>query len=321
MLPAIRKIDRIERVGIASTGGLNAGLAEKKFGFRYSTGDPAELIGDPGIDTIAVLTRHAEHAGLVLSALAAGKHVFCEKPLAVEPAELDAIEDACLAHPHLLLTVGFNRRFAPLARSLSDFLDGRSEPFHALYRVNAGYLPPDHWTQDPAEGGRIVGEACHFIDFLAYLAGAPPLDVTAHGLPDGGRYREDNVQLTFTFPDGSVGTVVYLANGDKSVPKERVEVFCGGRVAVLDDFRALTLVRDGRRSTGRSRLRQDKGHAAAWEAFAAAIAAGGPVPIPLDQVFGVTRATFAAVRSLRIGAKVEVAALAGREADDPRDAG
>ena len=315
MLPAIRKIEGIERVGIASIGGLNAGLAEKKFGFRYSTGDPAELIADPGINTIAVLTRHAEHAGLVLSALAAGKHVFCEKPLAVTVAELDAIEAAALKAPESLLTVGFNRRYAPPARRLAGFLVGRSEPLHATYRVNAGYLPPEHWTQDPAQGGRIVGEACHFVDFLAFLAGAPPLDVVAHGLPDGGRYREDNVQLTFTFPDGSVGTVIYLANGDKAFPKERVEVFCGGRVGVLDDFRTLALVRNGRRQVERGRLRQDKGHRGIWEAFAAAVAAGGPPPIPPEQVFGVTRATFAAVRSLRIGAKVEMAAIGGAAGD------
>ncbi|HUF38426.1 MAG TPA: bi-domain-containing oxidoreductase [Anaerolineales bacterium] len=308
MLPAIRGIEGIERVGIASVGGLNAGLAARKFGFRYSTGDPAELLTDPEIDTIAVLTRHDSHAAHVLAALAAGKHVFCEKPLAVAPDELDAIEAACLERPDLRLAVGFNRRFAPLARRLAGFLGDGPEPFHAVYRVNAGYLPPDHWTQDPAHGGRIVGEACHFVDFLTFLAGAPPLDATAHGLPDGGRYREDNVQLTFTFPDGSIGTVVYLANGDRTVPKERLEVFSGGRVAVLDDFRSLALVRDRRKQVLRSRLRQDKGHTALWVAFAAAIA-GGTSPIPLDQVFGVTRATFAAVRSLRIGARVEVAAV------------
>jgi predicted dehydrogenase len=321
MLPAIRKIEGIERVGIASTGGLNAGLAERKFGFRYSTGDPAELIADPAVNTIAVLTRHDAHAGHVLAALAAGKHVFCEKPLAVDPAGLDAIETALLANPGLVLTAGFNRRFAPLARELAAFLEGRSEPLHATYRVNAGYLPPDHWTQDSDQGGRIVGEACHFVDFLSYLAGAPPLDVTAHGLPDGGRYREDNVQLTFTFPDGSIGTVVYLANGDKAVSKERLEVFCGGRVAVLDGFRSLTLVRDGNRRVERSRLRQDKGHAAIWEAFAAAVKAGGPPPIPLEQVFGVTRATFAAVRSLRIGTKVEVASVIGEGNADRSEKG
>jgi predicted dehydrogenase len=139
------------------------------------------------------------------------------------------------------------------------------------------------------------------VDFLAFLVGAPPSAVSAQALPDGGRYRQDNVALTFTFPDGSLGTVSYLANGDKSFPKERVEVFCGGRIAVLDDFRSLALVHDGRQQVTRARLRQDKGHRGIWEAFAAAIEMGGPPPIPYEHLFGVTEATFAAVEALNDG--------------------
>ncbi len=198
-----------------------------------------------------------------------------------------------------MLTVGFNRRFAPLARRLSTFLADRQEPLVAHYRVNAGFLPLTHWLHDPEQGGgRIIGEGCHFIDFLAFLVGAPPTSVHAHALPDLGRYRQDNVILTFTFPDGSLGTVTYLANGDKAFPKERVEVFCGGRVAVLDDFRTLEMIQGSKRTQVRSHLRQDKGHRAEWEAFAAAILAGGPPPIPYAHLFGVTRASFAAVESL-----------------------
>ena len=136
-----------------------------------------------------------------------------------------------------LLMVGFNRRFAPLAVKMKAFLDQSAEPFAAHYRVNAGFIPPEHWVHDPAQGGgRILGEGCHFIDFLTWLAGAPPVEVSAKALPDMGRYRGDNAVITLTFPDGSVGTLSYLANGDKSVSKEWVEVFAGGRVAVLDDF-------------------------------------------------------------------------------------
>jgi predicted dehydrogenase len=197
---------------------------------------------------------------------------------------------------------GFNRRFAPLAVQLAAHFAERTEPLAAHYRVNAGYLPLTHWLHDPEiGGGRIIGEGCHFVDFLTFLVGAPPVSVSAHGLPDGGRYREDNVVLTFTFPDGSLGTVTYLANGDKAFPKERVEVFCGGRVGVLDDFRTLELVHDGGRSITRVRLRQDKGHRAEWEAFAQAITTGGEPPIPYEQLFGVTEATFAAVDALRSG--------------------
>ena len=203
-------------------------------------------------------------------------------------------------NPYPLLVVGYNRRFAPLARRLAEFLAGRQEPFVAHYRVNAGYIPLNHWTQDLHQGGgRIIGEACHFIDFLTFLAGAPPLSVSARALPDLGRYRQDNVVASYTFPDGSLGTLSYLANGDKAFPKERVEVFCGGRVAVLDDFRSLETVFNGKRQVVRSRLRQDKGHRAEWEAFTASIRSGGPPPIPYEQLFGVTRLTFATLAALR----------------------
>jgi predicted dehydrogenase len=198
------------------------------------------------------------------------------------------------------MAVGFNRRFSPLATQLSTFYRNRSEPMHVHYRVNAGYLPPDHWTQNPAiGGGRIVGEACHFVDFITFLVGAAPISVTAHGLPDLGKYRDDNVSMTFTFPDGSIGVVDYLANGDRSVAKERVEVFCAGRVAVLDDFRNLELVEDGKRKEVKGR--QDKGWLGEWRALAKAIREGGQPPIPYEQLIGVTKATFIVLDSLRSG--------------------
>jgi len=256
---------------------------------------------------VAILTRHHLHARQDLAALAAGKHVFCEKPLALNAGELDEIENALLVDGHPLLMVGFNRRFAPLARQLKDFLESRQEPLAAHYRVNAGYIPLNHWTHDPqVGGGRIIGEGCHFVDFLTFLVGAPPVSVRAQALPDAGRYREDNVLLTLSFPDGSLGTVSYLANGDKSFPKERVEVFSAGQVAVLDDYRLLETVRDGRRQVYRSRLRQDKGHRAEWEAFVSAVLADGPPPIPYRDIFGVMRTTFAAVEALRRGERTEV---------------
>ena len=182
---------------------------------------------------------------------------------------------------------------------------GRTEALHVHYRVNAGYIPLNHWTHDPEQGGgRIIGEGCHFIDFITFLVGQAPVSVSAQALPDGGKYSEDNVSMTFTFPDGSIGVVDYLANGDKSFPKERVEVFCGGRIAVLDDFRALELVGAGRRKAIRGA--QDKGWKDEWVAFAKAIQEGGVPPIPYEQLIGVTRATFAAVESIRSsGQKIE----------------
>jgi predicted dehydrogenase len=310
LLPAIKKAGDIELVGIASAGGLHAQSTARKFGFAYATSDDEEIINDPKINTIAILTRHDTHAELTVKALKAGKNLFVEKPLAITSDQLSEISKQLLKTEGCLLTVGFNRRFAPLARHLSSFIsplaqfgrggggEGRGEPLYVHYRVNAGYLPLDHWTQDPALGGRLIGEACHFVDFISFLIGAAPVSVTAHALPDSGKYREDNVSMTFTFPDGSLGVVDYLANGDKSFPKERLEVFCGGKIAVLDDFRALELAENGKKKEVRLAA-QDKGWADEWKVFTQAIREGGEPPIPYEQLIGVTRATFAAMESLR----------------------
>lgn len=308
LLPAIKKVKGIELVGIASAGGLHAGHSGRKFGFAYAASSNDEILNDPNVNTVAILTRHDSHAELAVKALQAGKHVFVEKPLAITADQLERVVAALTradGRPPLL-TVGFNRRFAPLARELARFLAERSEPLYIHYRVNAGYIPAGHWVHDPAQGGgRIVGEGCHFVDFASFLAGAAPVSVSARALPDGGRYCQDNLSMTLTFPDGSLGVVDYLANGDKSFPKERVEVFCGGGVAVLDDFRSLEMVHDGRRSVRRLG-RQDKGHAGEMRAFAKAITSGGPPPIPYEQLIGVTRATFAAVESLQSGTHISV---------------
>ncbi len=298
LLPAIQKAGDIQLVGIASSGGLHAQHSGKKFGFQYATSSDDEIINDPNVNTVAILTRHDTHAELVVKALKAGKHVFVEKPLAITSEQLVKIERQLRITNHSLLTTGFNRRFAPLAQGLSTFYASRTEPMHINYRVNAGPIPLNHWTQDPViGGGRIIGEGCHFVDFLTFLVGTAPISVTAHALPDHGKYREDNASMTFTFPDGSIGVVDYLANGDKSFPKERVEVFCGGQIAVLDDFVSLQTVRDGKKKEVKSA--QNKGWVDEWRVFAKAIREGGQPPIPYEQLIGVTKSTFAAVESIR----------------------
>ncbi len=298
LLPAIKKAGGIGLVGIASAGGLHARHAGNKFGFKYAASSDDEIINDPGINTVAILTRHDTHADLVVKALKAGKNVFVEKPLAISGIQLSAISRQLAKTGNGLLTVGFNRRFAPLAGKLHAFLENRSEPLYVHYRINAGILPLNHWTQDERiGGGRIIGETCHFIDFVTFLVGAAPVNVTSHALPDKGKYGEDNISMTFTFPDGSLGVVDYFANGDKSFPKERIEVFCDGRIAVLDDFKSLELVSDGNRVVESGM--QDKGWVNEWRVFGRAIRDGGAPPISYDQLIGVTKATFAAVVSLR----------------------
>ncbi|MBN2146720.1 MAG: bi-domain-containing oxidoreductase [Anaerolineales bacterium] len=308
MLPAIKDIPAIEKIAIASGAGAHAQHAASKFAFGYVAKSEEEILADPQVNCMAILTRHDLHAAQTLRALQAGKHVFCEKPLALKRQELAAIGEQLARQAQTsgegninpLLMVGFNRRFAPLAVKMHAFISQRHEPFAAHYRVNAGYIPLTHWVHNAVEGGgRIIGEGCHFIDFLTFLAGQPPIKVTAHSLPDAGRYQSDNIVLIFTFPDGSLGTISYLANGDKAFPKERVEVFAGGRVAVLDDFRSLEMVHAGKRQKIHSRLRQDKGHQAEWIAFSKAILDGGPPPIPYAHLLGVTQASFAAIEALQ----------------------
>jgi predicted dehydrogenase len=278
---------------------LSAATAGRKFGFRYVAGSEKEILADASINTVAILTRHGAHARQTVAVLHAGKHVFCEKPLALTREELAEIA-AALATSHRLLTVGYNRRFAPLAVEMRSFLRTSNVPLAVHYRVNAGVLPANHWLHDAEQGGgRLIGEACHFFDFVTFLVGTLPTRVWAAGLPDGGPYREDNVVIGLEYGDGSVGNVAYLACGDRSLPKERVEAFGGGRVAVLDDFRRLETYRAGRRQVRRTWLRQDKGHQAEWEAFVAAIRSGGPPPIPYDQLMAASLTALAAVDALR----------------------
>ncbi len=307
MLPALKKTRQIDLIGIASASGLSAQVAANKFGMQFATSNVDEIIANPEVNTVAILTRHNLHSQQILSALQAKKHVFVEKPLAINHDQLVAIKKQLATDKNLLLTVGFNRRFAPLSIKMGTFVSQRVEPLVAHYRINAGYIPLTHWIHDPNEGGgRIIGEGCHFIDFLTFLVGDVPVSVTAQALPDGGRYREDNVQITLVYPDGSLGTVSYFANGDKALAKERVEVLAGGSVAILDDFRSLELIRAGKRKIIRSRLRQDKGFRAEWDAFSQAILGGGPPPIPYDHLFAVTHAAFAAVEALRTGERVPI---------------
>ncbi|MCB2214227.1 bi-domain-containing oxidoreductase [bacterium] len=306
-LPVVKKVGGVAPIGIVSATGVSAQHAAQRYGFGFAASDPDTLLDDPAINLIAVLTRHDLHTPQVLRAFEAGKQVYCEKPLAIDQAQLDEMTAALQKEDQPLLMLGFNRRFAPLAVELKSFVDRRQEPLYAHFRVNANVIPPEHWVNDPdVGGGRIIGEGCHFIDFLTYLVGENPVEVISQGLPDNGKYSEDNVVMTFTYPDGSVGVVSYLANGDKAFPKEYVEVFTGGRVAVLHDWRKLEMIEKGRRKVRRHLLRQDKGHRDAWRAFLAAVQTDKQPPIPYDQLVGVTRASFAAVDSLRSGKRVAI---------------
>jgi predicted dehydrogenase/threonine dehydrogenase-like Zn-dependent dehydrogenase len=328
LLPAIKRVGGVEMIVASAANGSHARHAAQKFGFRSCTTDEHEVLNNPAVNTVVIATRHHLHAEQVIAALTAGKHVFCEKPLCLNEEELGGIIAAHDA-PHneqlsagRILMVGFNRRFAPLAVRLKNFLREAREPLALHYRVNAGFLPADHWLNDPQQGGgRIIGEVCHFVDFLCFLTGSSPVEVETRSLANPGQYSNDNVVCSLRFVNGSQGTISYLANGDKSYSKERIEVFGGGSVAALEDFRRLELVRGGKKRVLRSLLRQDKGHRGEWQAFVSAIQTGAESPIPFREIVSTMRATFALEESRCLGQPIAVpAAPNGLRTDDAPDA-
>jgi predicted dehydrogenase/threonine dehydrogenase-like Zn-dependent dehydrogenase len=269
---------------VASSAGVSGVHAGRKFGFAETTTDSDRLFVDSVTDAVVITTRHDSHARFVLQALEAGKHVFVEKPLCLTLDELAQIEAAY--DPSRLLMVGFNRRFAPQVQKMKSLLKGVSGPKSMVMTVNAGAIPADHWTQDfEVGGGRIIGEVCHFIDLLRFMADVP---IASYQRVTMDATTQDTVTLQLTFVDGSIGTVHYFTNGSKSFPKERLEVFAAGGVLQLDNYRKLT----GFGWPGLKKMnlfRQDKGQKACAKAFVDAVAQGGVAPIPVDDMMEVSR--------------------------------
>ena len=275
---------------VASSGGVSGLHAGRKFGFEATTTDTAAVFSDSQVNAVVVTTRHDSHAGFALQALKAGKHVFVEKPLCLTLGELAQIE-AAASRP--IVMVGFNRRFAPQVQKINSLLKGVTGPKSFAMTVNAGAIPAAHWTQDlEVGGGRIIGEACHFIDLLRFLAGSR---IASHQVTRMDSQSGDSVSISLKFEDGSIGVVQYLANGSKAFPKERLEVFAAGRVLQLDNFRKLK----GFGWPGFTTMnlwRQDKGQKACAAAFVKAVSAGGPAPIPFDQILEVARVSIEVAR-------------------------
>jgi predicted dehydrogenase/threonine dehydrogenase-like Zn-dependent dehydrogenase len=294
LIPAFRSAGaRLETV--VSSGGISAAHAGRKFGFRRVSTDTDSVFSDNEIDTVVIATRHDSHANYVREGLLAGKNIFAEKPLALSIREIDHIQEdyaAALRNgrtPRLM--VGFNRRFAPHIYRMKSLLSGTTDPKAIVVTVNAGYIPSGHWTQDERiGGGRILGEACHFIDLLRFLAGASIVSANVIRAGQNAAGPSDTVSFSLSFADGSLGTVHYFAAGNKSFPKERIEVFCSGRILQLDNFRTL-------RGWGwpnfrmMKRWRQDKGATTMVEAFLASIREGKPAPIPFEEILEVARTT------------------------------
>ncbi len=325
MLPIIKQTGLVHLSGIATASGVSAQHAAKKFHFNYATSRPEAIYEDETINSLVILTRHQFHAQQVIAAIKTGKHIFCEKPLVINQDELFRVIETLREHDYFptdfssadkiiehqlskpVLMVGYNRRFAPLMQELKQFFSPLYQPAAIHYRINAGSIPPQHWLNDPLQGGgRLIGEVCHFVDTLTYLIGELPEKVAAFQLKGLEPTLEDNLHLIFYYPNGSIGSIAYLANGDKSFPKERLEIFSGGKIGVLDDFRHLELVGNNQHVVKRSPLRQDKGHRNEWVAFVQAILHARPTPISLSDILGVSQATLSAQHALRSGVEENI---------------
>lgn len=307
LLPALKPLDAQLKY-IVSAGGLSATTLAKRAGFARATTDYREVLADGDVDLVMITTRHNLHASMVLDSLRAGKHVFVEKPLCLNEEELEEIvrvySSQLIAHSSPpLLTVGFNRRFAPLAQRMKSLL-GQGN-MNIVATMNAGFIPPNSWIHNPqVGGGRIIGEACHFIDLCSYLADSRVVAVCMNAMGRSPRENTDNASILLRYADGSNAVINYIANGSKAYSKERIEVHSQERTLVLDNWRTLTGF--GFNGFTSQKRKQDKGHAEQFRLLIERIKTGGNVLIPFEEIVNTTRASFSAITSLKEGRWIEV---------------
>jgi predicted dehydrogenase/threonine dehydrogenase-like Zn-dependent dehydrogenase len=308
LLPELKKLPAAELCTVVANSGASAEHARESFGFARAATDAAAIFDDGDIDAVIVATRHDSHAEYVQRALAAGKPVLVEKPLGLSRAEIETIA-AARASSDAFFQVGFNRRFAPLAQKARAWLETHGGPKFMVLRINAGQVPDDSWIQNRQEGGgRILGEACHFVDLARFFAASPIQSVQADAARiDGG--AGDDVTATIRFEDGTLATIAYTALGDAAYPKERFEIYAGGNVLGIDNFRSLTITENG--ATRNSSSHQDKGFAGALQAFVDAVKSGGPAPIDENESIESSLATIAILESLAAGGRIDLGPRAG----------
>jgi predicted dehydrogenase len=313
LLPALKAVGGYELRGLATSSGLSGRHVGRKYGFGFCTTRSSEILENPDIDLVMILTRHGSHARVASEALRAGKHVFVEKPLALSEEQLQDVIDAYRAGRTQLM-VGFNRRFAPTTRAALRLFEPIRDPLVVTIRANTGFLPPESWVHDPQEGGGpIVGEACHFVDLAQALTRSLPVRVHAEAIPQGGpgALPASNVAVTLSMANGSVATVIYTTGGDKAFSRERVEAFGGGAACVIDNFRTMTFSRAGRATTsGHILSAVDRGYKVEMRAMLDSLRRGEPFPVRFEEYVATTRATFAALESLRTGQPVDLPAAA-----------
>lgn len=304
LIPPIKKLD-IRLKMVATSKPINSKSVAEKFDFENFTTNASEICHDKEINTVIIATHHNSHAGYVIDALKSGKNVFVEKPLAVNKEELKIIEDLYLNSEVKLMT-GFNRRFSEPFCEIKNFFNNRREPLVLNYRINAGFVPKAHWYQDKSNGGRIIGEVCHFIDALQFFTNSEPLRVYAECIASNNVQitNEDNVNITIAFKDGSLGTISYLANGDASLPKEYLEIFGENSIAIMDNFKVLRLMRN--RKSKIKKFNGDKGHTNEIRSFINSIKDDKESPISFYSMYLTTLTTFSVLDSIKEKRVIEI---------------
>ena len=320
LLPNIPK-DTVSLKGVMTASSGSSRSVAERYGFEFCTGDESDILANADINTVFIATRHDSHADYVMKALQAGKHVFVEKPLCLTKDELDEIVEWLNSYNKIegtnkkitytnnqstirpLLMVGYNRRFSPFATMMKEQLgDG---PMAMTYRINAGAIPADSWIQDSdIGGGRIIGEVCHFVDFLTFMNGSLPVSVHA-AVMSSSHNLNDTVNISLSYQNGSIGTISYFANGDRAVPKERIEIYAHGCTAVLNDFKSLTIYANGKKKE-KKLLSQDKGQKNEVQAFIAAVLNGTGDVVPFEEMYSTTLVTFKILESLRTGQSIKI---------------
>ncbi len=295
IVPMLNKLNASIKY-IASSGGLSATVTAKKYKIANATTNYQDILKDPEVDAVLITTRHNSHAQQTLECIEHGKHVFIEKPLAMNLPELEAIEKAYRSAAVKLL-VGFNRRFSPFAIDAKKQLGGSNHPISVIATMNAGFIPEDHWTQDiNIGGGRIIGEACHLIDLITYFTGSKVEKIIMNAIGPEYSAGTDNASILLRYQNGSQGVINYFSNGHKAYSKERVEIYSQGKTMILDNFRKSHYY--GFKSSGMSKS-QDKGHYNQFKMFVENIKSGGPEIIPFDDILNTSRAAIKAVESLQ----------------------
>jgi polar amino acid transport system substrate-binding protein len=306
LIPPLQKIG-IPLIGLATSKPVNAKTTAKKFDFKFATTETKDIFSNDEINTIFIATRHDSHAKFVIEGIKNNKNIFVEKPLAINENELNEIEQTIKDYNFdKVLFVGFNRRFSRPIQLIKKFFSDIREPLLIHYRVNAGFIPLNHWIQDPSQGGRIIGEACHFIDTMVYLTGSLPVSVFAESIISHNTQtkNDDTVSIIIKFEDGSVGNLLYLANGDGSVPKEYCEVYGGGRTAIMNNFQEVIFYKNNK--TKNQKFDGKKGHQQEIQHFINICLGKEKPQLSLDEIIAVTKATFRAIQSLEKKQLVEV---------------